>query len=311
MSEKTEPVRTAAERVALYLKLYPYPSVGSEIVYDQRFKTEEWPRTGYPLLRADVQEILTDLASAEEMNTLQRKDMEEQQARVEDLEATETEMERRGRTITGLEGRIQTLTEEMAAEKARQDAYEENIVGDMNERAINDARKIAELETNVKQLTDMIASMRVNGARHHFVFAYDKHVESAGKRLQFCGECDKEKGHPAHFAQESRYLDSREVEKAAKAAQERLCNILEDGMKLNSRTALNTARELLQGLPGVGDFQRVPDRPEVKQATKGINTNPRMCNAGCGFNEDNHDDVTTPFPHDFSWGTVPRPKRFS
>lgn len=233
MSEQTEPVRTAAERVALYLKLYPYPSVGPEIVYDQRFKTEEWPRTGYPLLRADVEEILKDLASAAEMDALQRKDMEEQQAKIEDM-------------------------------KEEQDRYEENIVGDMNERAINDARKIAELETNVKQLKDMIASMRLNGARHHFVFAYDKYVESAGKRLQFCGDCDKDKGHPAHFAQESRYLDSREVEKAAKAAQERLCNILEDGMKLNSRTALNTARELLQGLPGVGDFQRVPDRPEVK-----------------------------------------------
>lgn len=257
MSEQIEPVRTAAERVALYLKLYAYPSLGGEFVYDERFKTEEWPRTGYPLLSADVQEILKDLASAEEMNTLQRKDMEEQQARIEDLEATETEMERRGRTITTLEGRIQKLTEEMAAEKVRQDEYEENIVGDMNERATNDARKIAELEK-------MIASMRLNGARHHFVFAYDKYVETAGKRLQFCGECDKEKGHPAHFAQGSRYLDSREVEKAAQEAQERLCNVLEDGMKLNPRTALNTARELLQGLPGISDFQPVPGRPEVK-----------------------------------------------
>jgi hypothetical protein len=226
MSEQTEPVRTAAERVALYLKLYPYPSVGPEIVYDKRFKTEEWPRTGYPLLRADVEEILKDLASAEEMNALQRKDIEELQAKIEDM-------------------------------KEEQDRYEENIVGDMNERATNDARKIAELDK-------MIASMRLNGARHHFVFAYDKFVETAGKRLQFCGDCDKEKGHPAHFAQDAKYLDSRDVEKAAEEAQERLCNVLVDGMKLNHRTALNTARELLQGLPGIRDFQAVPGRPEVQ-----------------------------------------------
>jgi hypothetical protein len=274
MSEQKKQAETAVERVALFVELYDHPNLGAEIVSDDRFRSDAWPRRMYALDRKDVVEVLKDLASAEEMNALQRKDIEELQAKIEDM-------------------------------KEEQDRYEENIVGDMNEQAINDARKIAELEK-------MIASMRLNGARHHFVFAYDKFVEAAGKRLQFCGDCDKEKGHPAHFAQDARYLDSREVEKCAEEAQERLCNVLVDGMKLNHRAALNTARELLQGLPGIRDFQSVPGRPKVdgaEQPTKGINTNPRRCNAGCGFHEDNHDNVTVPFPHDFSWGSVPRPKR--
>lgn len=233
MSEpkKAEPVKTAAERVALYLELYPYPSVGSEIVYDQRFKTEKWPRTAYPLLAKDVQQVIKDLAAAEEMNTLQRTDMEELQAKIEDM-------------------------------KEEQDQYEENVVGDANERAINDARRIAELEGLLKASEEMVFSLRLNGAGHHFQYGHQEH--DGTKYVDYCGLCKRDKGHPAHFAQGARYLDSREVEAAAEAAQERLCNILVDGMKLNHRTALNTARELLQGLPGIRDYQAVPGRPEVQ-----------------------------------------------
>lgn len=126
------------------------------------------------------------------------------------------------------------------------------------------------LEQRVRDLEALIASMRVNGARHHFVYGYQKdlnaHVPGSPQNwVDHCRDCDKEKGHPAHFAQGAQYLDSREVEKAALAAQERLCNILVDGMKLNHRTALNTARELLRGLPGIGEFQPVPGRPEVRE----------------------------------------------
>lgn len=195
----------AEERVRRYLELYPYPSIGSEILYDDAFKSDEWPRRAYPLNRDDLLEVLRDL-----------------------------------------------------------EIYEDEL-SKANARSVRDAKRIARLEKTVDRLEKLVASMRLNGARHWFCFAYDKYVEEAGKRLQFCRDCDKEKDHPTHFAQGARYLDSRKVEEAAKAAQERLCNLLEDGMKLNARTALNTARELLRGLPGIGDFQEVPGRPEVRE----------------------------------------------
>jgi len=179
-------------------------------------------------------------------------------------EALREDAEDYNNRIEDLKGQVERLIQEVAQEKARQDAYESGLIFELNEAVTNLTEYKEGLEQRVKDLEALIASMRLNGARHHFVFAYDRHMEEAGRRLQFCRDCDKEKEHPAHFAQGSRYLDSREVEKAARAAQERLCNLLVDGMKLGHMTALNTARELLQGLPGIGDFQAVPGRPEVR-----------------------------------------------
>jgi hypothetical protein len=101
----------------------------------------------------------------------------------------------------------------------------------------------------------VIKSMRLNGARHHFVFAYDKYVEAAGRRLQFCRDCDKDKGHPAHFGQGSRYLDSREVEKASSVALERVADFLR-GLGIGPAAAVS--QELLAGLPGL---------PETKEGS--------------------------------------------
>lgn len=194
----------AEERVRKYVELYQYPSLAGEILYDDAFKSEEWPRRAYALSRKDLVEILRDL-----------------------------------------------------------EIYEDEL-SKANSRAVLDAKKIAHQEQTIERLEQLVASMRLNGARHHFSFAYDKYVEEEGKRIQFCRDCDKEKDHPAHFAQGSRYLDSRHVEKAAKAAQERLCNFLVDGAKLGYMASLNTAREILNGLPGITPFQAVPGRPEVR-----------------------------------------------
>lgn len=200
-------------------------------------------------------------------------------------ETLREDAEEYGNRIEDLKGQVERLRHELAQEKANQEAYEENQVGDANESAINAAREIAELNKKLGEKDELIHSMRLNGARHHFAFAYDKYVEGAGQRLQFCSVCDKDKAHPAHFAQGSRYLDSREVEKAATDAQERLCRVLV-GMGLNHRASLNTAREILRGLPGIGDFQPVPGRLEVDEA-------PRRC--ACGLLQDEHSKVKHPF----------------
>lgn len=55
---------TAEERVRLYLKLVDSPSLAEDIVYDKRFKTEAWPRTGYCLQRSDLEAVLADLDAA-------------------------------------------------------------------------------------------------------------------------------------------------------------------------------------------------------------------------------------------------------
>lgn len=157
--------------------------------------------------------------------------------------------------IEDLKSQVERLTAELAQEKASQAAYEENHVGDLNEKNIGLARRVAELE-------GIVASMRLNGAVHWFVYGYQQH--DGVRYVERCGDCDKDKGHPAHFGQGARYLDSREVEKAAKEAQERLCNVLVDGLRLDHRVALNMAREILRGIPGIDPFQEAPSRPEVR-----------------------------------------------
>lgn len=148
--------------------------------------------------------------------------------------------------IEDLKGQVDRLTAELAQEKERATPSPEDSA----------------LALKVSELEGVVASMRLNGAVHWFVYGYQQH--DGVRYVDRCKICDKDKGHPAHFGQGARYLDSREVEKATAEAQERLCNILVDGMKLGHRVALNTARELLRGLPGIAPFQEVPGRPEVK-----------------------------------------------
>lgn len=222
----------AEERVRKYVELYPYPGIGSKILYDKAFKSEEWPRTAYPLNRADLVEILRDL-----------------------------------------------------------EIYEEEL-SKANSRAVRDAKKIAELEEKLLKSRQLVVSMQLNGARHWFSYSHQKCTNvPLSKWVDVCKICEKEKDHPAHFQADAEYLDSRGVEVAVAAAQERLCRVLEDGMNIRATVALNMARELLQGLPGVGDFQAVSGRPEVP---------PRRCNI-CPRHEDEHEGAD----HRFSWGSVP------
>lgn len=193
--------------------------------------------------------------------------------------------------IEDLKGQVDRLTAELALEKKRQDDYEENQVGDANEAAINAARQIGGLEQRVRDLEALIASMRLSGAQHHFVYAYQKdlnaHVPGSPQNwVDHCRDCDKEKGHPAHFAQGAQYLDSREVEKAAKEAQERLCDLVVKYVGIGHRQALQVARTVLEGLPGITEPQ------------KGINVLPRLCNR-CDRPENNHNAS-----HPFSWGST-------
>lgn len=105
-------------------------------------------------------------------------------------------------------------------------------------------------KAQVQALNDLVLSMRLHGARHHFNYGYQKYDAEARVFVDHCKVCDKDKGHPAHFAQGSRYLDSREVEKQAVATLKRVVELLE-GQGFKPLLAQNTARELLKDLPGI------------------------------------------------------------
>lgn len=98
----------------------------------------------------------------------------------------------------------------------------------------------------VERLTKMIHSMQFNGARHWFAFAYQRWSQELNRFVDYCRECNKDKEHPAHFAQGSRYLDSRVVERASEKALERVERFLKG---LNVIRAREVAKELLEGLP--------------------------------------------------------------
>lgn len=59
-------VRTSYERVRLYAELHAGFSLGGEIVYDQRFRTEAWPRTAYALEKGELIEVLDELVELRE-----------------------------------------------------------------------------------------------------------------------------------------------------------------------------------------------------------------------------------------------------
>ncbi len=194
------------------------------------------------------------------------------------------------------ENRIEELKEQVERLTRNMSTVDGSVARDANRQAKANELLHAEnerLTAELERALQMVESMKINGAQHWCQYGYQKH--DGAQFVNHCKICDKPEGDPCHFQSEAKYLDSREVEKAAKEAQERLCNVLVDGMRLNHRTALNTARELLQGLPGIEGFQR------------GINWRPRMCNVGCGFHEDNHPAIAkSPWSHAFSWGTLPQ-----
>lgn len=102
----------------------------------------------------------------------------------------------------------------------------------------------------VEQLKALIQSMRYNGAQHHFTYGWQKYSEAERRYVDYCSVCTKDRGHPAHFAQGSKYLDSRVVERQAVTALKRVVEMLE-GQGFKPLLAQNTARELLAGLPGI------------------------------------------------------------
>jgi hypothetical protein len=108
-------------------------------------------------------------------------------------------------------------------------------------------REWAKHKAQAQALNDMVLSMRMHGARHHFSYGYQRWFEGQGY-VDHCKVCDKDKGHPAHFASEATYLDSREVEKASLEALRRVESLLEG---MGAARAHDIATEMLRGLPGI------------------------------------------------------------
>lgn len=211
--------------------------------------------------------------------------------------------------LTNLVLRLDVLRADLAKQAAEQEHYEDTHVGALNEKNTElvgrseeleaentlqredledlqnqnqDLReKLAKAERDLKKEQDLVHSLRLNGARHWFHYAYQKKVD--GQFVDICQECEKERDHPSHFNSKASYLDSREVEKAAGAALERVEKLLRSGLGMRLGTAIRTSMELLAGLPGV---PTVPPDPEEEQGE-------RYC--ACGSPESNH-----PHKHPFS-----------
>lgn len=98
-----------------------------------------------------------------------------------------------------------------------------------------------------EQLANIVQSMRLNGARHHFAFGHQRWVDGTGY-VDHCRECGKDKGHPAHFLSDAKYLDSRVVEKAAEEALRRVEDFLKSAHIVQPPAV---ARELLQAVLAV------------------------------------------------------------
>lgn len=64
MAEITAGASTPEERIRLLLEITDYPNLGDEIVYDERFRSQAWPRTGYALQRSDLEAVLASLDEA-------------------------------------------------------------------------------------------------------------------------------------------------------------------------------------------------------------------------------------------------------
>jgi hypothetical protein len=204
---------TAEERVRLYAELVDCPSLGGEIVYDQRYKTEDWPRTAYALEKHEVLGVLDELVLVREENTLQRQDIENLQNEKEDLElAREDWVIARNEMSRSLE----TLCKELA-DKDR-----------------------------------MIASLRVNGGEHWFSYGYQKVTNvMLGHWVDHCKVCDKSRDDPSHFGNGTKALSSTVVEEAMEVVRKRLVEFLQrSGVRVTDKAAQEAALDLLGDLPG-------------------------------------------------------------
>jgi hypothetical protein len=115
----------------------------------------------------------------------------------------------------------------------------------------NEKLELLKSKDRADRLEKLVQSMVFNGARHHFVYAHQQWIEGRGW-TNHCRECGKDQGHPAHFAQGAKYMDSREVEKQAREAKARVLSLLM-GQGMGPETAQNVARDLLKVLPGIED----------------------------------------------------------
>lgn len=139
--------------------------------------------------------------------------------------------------------------EEELGEHAENMALREDLEDLQNQREDLE-EKIKELERALTKERELIASLRVNGARHWFAFGYDKPSVQGSPYVQYCSVCNRDKDHPAHLQSTARYLDSRDMERDARTVQARLERLLH-GAGTSPETAAVTALEILRGLPGI------------------------------------------------------------
>lgn len=114
-------------------------------------------------------------------------------------------------------------------------------------------KEIDGLKSQIFNQEQVLRAMRVNGGRHWFVYSHQRDAnagvpDSPQKWQGICKLCGMDQGHPQHFAQGSRFLDSRDVETALVAVQDRLAGFLVSGLNMGRETAQQTVEEILADL---------------------------------------------------------------
>jgi hypothetical protein len=166
-----------------------------------------------------------DVAEAlERESILQREDIDNLQNQVEDLKEENDRLRR-----------------EAAQEKTRQDAYEESVVGGLNE-------KNTALVREVEGLKNLVLALRRNGGEHWFAFGYDKPSILGSRYARYCRVCDKEENDPSHFGNGVSVLSSTVVGEAVEAVRGRLEDFMMQHLKLGETPAREVVRDLLRGL---------------------------------------------------------------
>lgn len=115
----------------------------------------------------------------------------------------------------------------------------------------DDQAEIERLKGELRKKDELVASMRLNGARHYFAFGYDKPSILGSRHAQYCRVCDKERGHPCHFFSDATYLDSRDVEAAMTVLKARLTEFIARSAAVPQEEVQGTVETLLEGLMDV------------------------------------------------------------
>jgi hypothetical protein len=212
--------------------------IGAELLYSEQFKTEDWPRQGYPILWGDVQSVLyaLDETRARADRFVDRL-MEHRQAHSvlhERIVGMTKDLQEKDKEIAGLTSQVENL--EWGFEVKR-------LKAELSAKATAEVSLLREIQ----RLEEVAQSLRLHGGEHWFVYGYQKVIDlPSGPYVDHCLICDKPKDDPSHFANGVKALSSKDVASEARLVQTRVARMLV-GTGMGEATAQAVVKDLFKG----------------------------------------------------------------